>query len=73
MTVHIRVSDSEIMLCGLTKPELLPQDAILPVDTQEFHESRRRRPVALPVHWKFVPENEGCRKCMKIWKTREEA
>jgi hypothetical protein len=59
------------MLCGLTKPQLLPQDAILPVDHQEFRESRRRKAVTSPVLWRFVPQSEGCPKCLKVWKTRE--
>jgi hypothetical protein len=72
MTVHIRVGDSGIMLCGLTKPELLPLDAVLPVEPQEFRESRGGSVIAAPVLWQFVPQGEGCGKCMKIWKTRQE-
>jgi hypothetical protein len=67
--VHIRVGDGDRMLCGLTKPDILRQDAILPIEPEEFIKSRHRKVITAPDLWKFVPQSERCRKCIDVWMT----
>jgi hypothetical protein len=65
--IHIRVADSANTLCGTVVLQLSPEDAILPVDRDEFVTSRKGRTILPPTVWKLLPKDQACRACIEIW------